>query len=382
MDNFHFFRKILLIVLLFAGLFSGELVAQQQFTLTEFNPQQTQLGVYHSYQFKTLLISLVQKPSDQFNCRPNTYFIYQYGKGRLLELHAGDLRVDRDFNRAMYTKIHTLGILSKQNQRDWKKRAAQIMLALEVPAQTMDAGKSENKQQTLSCWQQPVLTELNGYKLRTYPFLVSNLCQQRWCSDFFWSDAQHVKLWIQVEPKKLHKVSLNTQSGSIKYQTSSAPFKRDKYQQTNAPRDNLVTPDKLNGSSVLLPGKQGNIVFSWKKNKNQQITLSFMRNPAAKLEAQESNQQIESYLQEREYTKALSAIRFALWQDPQHEGVRFNRLKLFALMHQPQKLFTALKDDFSPAERTKACQRIHLEPTFKNLWKRQNFLNQFQQTCS
>ena len=44
--------------------------------------------------------------------------------------------------------------------------------------------------------------------------------------------------------------------------------------------------------------------------------------------------------------------------------------------------FRYLNRDFQASLKSKACQKIHLDPAFKNLWRKKKFITLFHQNCS
>ncbi|MCP4298130.1 MAG: hypothetical protein GY786_21295, partial [Proteobacteria bacterium] len=204
--------KVILVVaksaLIFAlNLFvlSTGLYAQNSMILAEFEPEKFELGTYHTYKYQTLLLAIVQKDNGRFECHPNRYYIYNYGKETLDIVEAGDLKLDGKFQYALYTKVHSLGVMKKNVEWKWEKKAKSIMKKLGTPAQTMEAGKTQNSNKTISCWQQPVLLELKNGNVKDYSYLVTNFCQFRWCSELYWSGSMEAKFWINIEPEKIHK---------------------------------------------------------------------------------------------------------------------------------------------------------------------------------
>lgn len=363
-------------------MYNAQLYAQNSFVLAEFNPENFELGIYHSYKYQTLLLSVVQKESALFECRPNQYFIYQYGKEKLNIVEAGDLKLDSQFQYALFTKIHSLGVMKKNVEWKWEKKAKSIMKKLDIPAQTLEAGKTQNSTQTISCWQQPSLLELARNKSRDYSYLVANFCDSRWCSELYWSGSMEAKFWINIEPTKIHKIILNLKNGKSVFQEISKPFKIKNYTQANAPRENLNSKKEKHNGVIILPKKPKNIIFSWKQGKNKLVVLKITRNSPEKVGLHNSKQKIQTLIKNRKFAIALKTIQFELWKNSDNDPIKFEKLKLYVQIHQLNDFFKSLDHDYNKSGRLKVCQRIHLEPTFRDLWKKQKFIAKFQKICS
>jgi hypothetical protein len=234
----------------------------------------------------------------------------------------------------------------------------------------------------LSCWQQPVLVKIDNTVIRSYANLAVNLCQNSWCDELYWTNNDTVRLWIQIKPKVLQMVRLNTVTGALVYDRQSPPFHRVKNRQHNAPRDNLITKQNASGSHISLDSSQGkNIKLFWEKRKNGRTRVYLSRDKSDIKSAGAIKKKVVKLIQKKKIIPSLNLIKFGLWLDPGNKGLKYERLKAYISSLQINTFFDSLKNDFSDADRFSVCQKFHLEKSVRNLWKQKHFTRRFKKTC-
>ena len=383
MTVFRLLKKTAFLLAVLVLIVCGNVSAQQVMILSEHDPKGTQFSAFNSYQHKLLLVSLIQKEKSPFQCLPNNYFFYDFGKEDFFEITAGNLKIDNTYTKLLSTKIHTLGGVTKKNQKEWEKRIKNLLQELNVSAQTLEQGKMISQDKSLICWQQPELIHLLDKTKKTFPILAANLCKSSWCSELYWKDSQHMQFWVQIDPKKYHLMRLNTKSGESEFIKEGPKFSLAMMKQANAPRDDLVTDKNMAGKSVVLTSRNGkNVRLVWKKLKNGRIQVSLQRAKNDDLAARRIQTKIAKKISQKRIPEGLQLIKFALWLDPDNRSIKIQRLEAYASLLMVNELFKSLKTDFSKTQRFSACQKLHIEDTFKNLWKRENFIKQFKENCS
>jgi len=356
---------------------------ERKLVAAEINPAHIRLGVYHSYQYKRLLISLVTSDPLEFDCQPNRYILYHYGAEDYHEIEAGNLKISSDYQHIFRTKIHALGGLTEQNRNDWKRHIETLMNLLNVSAETMKKGKMKSLKNTTICWQQPELLDMNLNSVQQYPLLAANLCHQLWCSELYWTAPESVQFWVQQIPQEYQLIQLNTKTGTYTYLKRGPVFSYPQMSQANAPRDNLITEQNINeGKLVLYSQKNQNTVFLWQKQNNGKIAVALTRDFSNSTAASRHLPRIHQMIAKRQIPEALQLIRFALWLEPTQVDLKLERLKAFASLLALENLYESLANDFSPTDRFTACQRLHLDQAFQKLWQKEDFIRKFKEICS
>jgi len=356
--------------------------AQQEFVITSINPEKTNLGIFHSYKYKFLLVSLISKESKDFSCLPNHYYIYNYGSEDLFELQAGNLKVNSNFSKIFFSKIHSLGGLDKAKETQWKKKVKKIIKILGSSPETMEIGKSISSDQTISCWQEPKLIDTTNKKKKGFSYLMANLCKQQWCNELYWPDQENIQFWVHIKPNKLHLIRLNTKSEAVEFKDQGPIFFKQEMLQSNAPRDNLVTSKTLKGKTLVLKTSTGkNMLFAWKMLPTGKIKVFLQRSDIDIKSAKTKQSTIANLIAQKKVMEAFVAIRFALWLDPNNQDIKFERLKAFGLSLQFDQVFRSLRDDFSTKERHKICQKLHVENIFIKQWQSDKFVKSFKKIC-
>ena len=366
----------ILILLLPRGL-----TAKQEFTIAEVDSKLVDVGIFNSYKHKLILISLVQKVNSNFNCLPNQYFFYDYKNEYFHEIFAGNLKVNSNFTQIFRTRIHTLANAHSNNSQQWLKAAKKLMNTFNISSQTMDQGKMQGANNVL-CWQQPELLNIDGQHIRTFNFLAANLCKNQWCSDLYWKQNNTVQFWIHLNPKQYHLIRLNTDSGSFDYQTQRSLFQRTAMIQENAPRKNLITKENLGAHTVRLSSSQNkNIEISWNQQKNGKTKITLRRNKTDLKSVKKTIEIIREFVKRKKISNALLLMRFAYWLTPENESLKFERLKIFASMIQLEQLYHSLEKDFNKSEQFTVCKKLHVDASFRHLWKNNHFINVFNKLC-
>lgn len=380
----HSIKKLsatVIFIFIIFHLITGTLAARQEFSIAEVNPKLTDVGIFNSYEHKLILISLVQKSNSNFSCLPNHYFFYDYQKENIYEIFAGNLKVNSNFTYIFRTKIHSLANAHSNNTQQWLKAAKKLMNTFNISSQTMDVGKLQGKNSVL-CWQQPELLSIDSQLIRPFNFLVANLCKDQWCSDLYWKNSNTIQFWIHLNPNDYHLIRLNTKSGSFEYQTHRPKFQRASMIQENAPRNNLVTKENFSAHSVRLSSSQNkDIEITWNQLKNGNLKISLIRQKIDLKSAEKIKERISGFVQKKELSNALLLIRFAYWLTPKNESLKFERLKIFASMIQLDPFYHSLEHDFKKLEQFTICKKLHIDPSFRHLWKNSRFINKFNKIC-
>ena len=357
--------------------------AQQVLILSELNPKTTHFSAFNSYKHKLLLISLIQKEKASFECLPNKYLFYDFDNEDYFEINGGNLKIDNTYTKIFKTQIHFLGGVSQKNQSEWEKRVKTLLKTLNVSAQTLENGKMINKDKSVVCWQQPELLDIKGQSVKKFPFLAANLCKSSWCSELYWTDPHQIRFWVQIDPRRFHLMRLNIDTEKTAFIKDGPKFMVPELKQANAPRDNLVNQKNIFGKTMTLNSGNGvNIQFSWKLLKNGHIRVILLRSKSDVAAAMKMQTKIDGKIREKRLPEALQLIRFALWLDPENQPVKTQRLIAYASLLMIDELYNSLKNDFTESQRFSACQKLHIDKTFKNLWKRDDFIKKFKENCS
>jgi len=383
MTVFRLLKNTLYLLTFFCLVLSLKVSAQQVLILSELDPKTTQLSAFNSYQHKLLLISLVQKRKASFECLPNRYLFYDFGNEDFFEITAGNLKIDNTYTKLLRTKIHSVGGVTKQNQKEWENRVKDLLKTLNVSAQTLESGKMINADKSVICWQQPELIEIKRKTVKIFPYLAANLCQNQWCSELYWKDSQQIQFWVQIDPKRFHLMRLNTKTGKTTFIKDGPKFALAEFKQANAPRDDLVTQKNIFGKTMVLNSRNGvDIRFSWKLLRNGKIRVVLLRGKSDESAARKMQGKITGKIQEKRIPEGLQLIKFALWLDPGNQAVKIQRLQAYASLLMIDELFESLKIDFTKSQRFSACQKLHIGKAFKHLWKKDDFIKKFKENCS
>ncbi len=359
-----------------------QLKANFVFQLDEINPEAERLGVFNSFKHHLLLVAITKKNRSPFDCQPNRYIFYDYKKEKYFEILAGNLKISSDYTQLIKTRIHTLVSAAPRENAEWKKNVEALLGKMNISSQTMEKGKSASTDGSVYCWQQPETIKLGDRFEKPFPFLAANLCKHAWCSELYWTSPDQVRFWVQINPKELHLIQLNTQSGVYQYKDKSTTFTKKSYVQLNAPRDNLITDkNRDNGSFTLSSRSKKSVRLSWKKQKNGKIRVELTREKENKLAGKKVIRQIRDLLKEKKYAEAFQLLNFGSWLSPGDENMKTERLRVYASLLMTDKFIQSLQDDFSDEARFNACKKLHVDDSMRNLWKQKNFTTLFKKTC-
>ena len=354
----------------------------EKLTVGEINATDINFSVYHSYKHKQLLIALTHKNEKTFECLPNRYVFYDYGHEDYFEIEAGNLLLNSDFTRFIATHVYTLAESNGKINVEQKKQITRLITKLNISAKTLENGKTVSTRSETACWQQPELFDSHGSRIAQYPYLAANLCKKVWCGDFFWHSSEVVRFWIQIYPDKLHWVDLNTTTNKIAFLKNQAIFSLKYRPQHNAPRDNLISEKNRKKGQFLLSSQKGNkISVNWAQQANGFTKIQLVRHKDHPVAANKVLIRINRQFQDKKLPSALNSIRFAFWLDPNNSNVKFEYLKVMASLLLYDEVFRYLKSRFTKLERVKACQKIHLETTFRKLWGQKKYLAKFKEIC-
>jgi hypothetical protein len=357
--------------------------AEQVMVLDEFNPEVISFGVFNSFKHHLLLVALTKKNNSTFDCHPNRYIFYDYGKEDYYELLSGSLKISSDYSQLIMSKIHTIVSLpEQQDNSEWKENIQALLSELNVSSITLENGKSVSTDRTVSCWQQPAIINFPAGTERLFPFLIANLCKQAWCSEFYWIDTENVQFWVHINPNELHLIRLNIKTGAFDFKKKTPKYFQNTFFQLNAPRENLVNDENINDGSFAINSQDGQrIRLHWKKNKNERIKLELTRNKEDRNAAENVRDSILKFAAEKKYTEALRLLKFGFWLSPNEFDLKIVKLKIFAALLLTDNFFKTLEDDFTKAERFEACQKLHIDESLKNLWQQKPFSNKFKELC-
>jgi len=245
-------NRLLFCTIIFCTFAVTQIQAGQVLRLANLNPEQTALGVFHSYKHKILLVSLVQTGKSPFKCLPNQYYVYDYGTERYFEINAGNIKINSDFTRIFATRVHSLPGKQVSKASDRNQVLTMLSRTLKIPAGIISAAQQKSSKPDRICWQQPELLDMQNTRLRSFPFLAANLCQHQWCSELYWTSPSSIRLWIFSKPKQYQLINLDVDKRTITVKSQSPRFTRPEMPQLNAPRENLVTKKNLSGKILVL----------------------------------------------------------------------------------------------------------------------------------
>jgi hypothetical protein len=369
------------LVFIFCGK-APQLKADHVFQLGELNPQTERLGVFNSFKHHLLVIAITKKNSSPFDCQPNRYIFYNYKKETYFEILAGNLKINSDYSQLIKTRIHTMVGSAPQETSDWKMDVQDLLSRMNISSSTMEKGKMAGADGTIFCWQQPEIVNLKTRFEKPFPFLAANLCKFAWCSELYWTGSNQVRFWVQINPKELHLIQLDTQSGAYQYKKKSSTFLKKKFVQLNAPRDNLVTEKNLDdGSFTVSSHAKRSVKLLWKKQKNGKIKIQLIRAKKNSIAGKRTRNKIKVLLKEKKIAEAYQLLKFGFWLSPDDKEMKMERLRVYASLLMTDQFITSLKEDFSDDQRFDACKQLHVDQSLKNLWKQKSFINLFKQTC-
>ncbi len=363
-------------------LFAISASAKQEFILDEINPANRRFSAFNSYKYNLLLIALTQKNQKPFNCEPNRYIFYDYGTEDYFEIQAGNLKLNSNYSKIFLTKIHSIGRMDQYQSTEWKKAIKILLDKMNISSQTMESSKMESNDGMMACWQQPQMLNMRNNKPTSFHFLAANLCKHAWCSELYWTDSDNIQFWVQLNPKKIQLIRLNTNNSVHEFIKQSPPFYKKSFPQLNAPRDNLVTPDNLSGKTIILTSaNKRKVVFTWKELSTGKIRISLFRDKDDKIAAQKTKNKIKKLLNLRQIPQAFQMIKYGFWLEPENTDIKMERLKAYASLLLFDEFFKSLKNDFSNEERFSACQKLHMEKSIRDFWKQDSFSKKFEQIC-
>ncbi len=382
MPQYGIFKKLVFCLFLSSALFALPVIAKQEMQLAELNPEKTALGVFNSYKHKIILISLVQVHKPSFTCLPNQYFLYNYGSESFFEIDAGNLKISSDFTRIFLTRIHSLSGIHPKNRLEWDKALTMLSKALKVPVALISAAQQKSLKLNRICWQQPELTRIETRLLRSYPYLAANLCQNEWCSELYWTGPKNIQFWVHKTPKTYQLVNLNIDKEITTVKTQSKRFIRTHIPQLNAPRENLINSESIAGKTLVLKkSKHNKVTLVWKKGKTGRIHVTLVREGSDRKAAQRIQKEFVLQIKNKQVQQALQTAEFSLWLDPQDQKLKTERLKAFVSLALMNRFYDSLKSDFSKSDRFEVCQKLHLEPAIRHLWKKGAFVHRFKEIC-
>ncbi len=372
----------LLIFLLFTFTLQASVKADQVLLLEDFDPNTTNLGIFNSFKYHTVIIAITQKNKLPFDCHANRYIFYDYKLEDYFEIAGGNLKINGNYTKIITSKLLTKVSIGHDDTKDLQNSLQQIASTLNVSLQTLASGKSVSTDKTVSCWQQIELVDRSTRERQSFPFLLANACQFAWCSEMYWIDDTNVNLWIQTEPKEFRLILLNTISGDYRFKSSTPKFTTQEFMQLNAPRDNLVTKTNLSNGSFTLNSKLGNrISLMWKLRPNKQIRIELIRAKSNKKAAESVVKNVQNLISQKQHAEALRLINFGFWLKPDHFQLRYEKLRIYASLALTENFFSSLKDGFTETEKFEVCKKLHVDPVLKQFWVRKDFEAGFKQLC-
>ena len=353
-------------------------LANNKFKIAEINPEHTELNIYQSYQYKLFIIGIIQKTTEAFNCSPNKYFFYHYGKDQFFQISAGNLLINPNFKNIFATKVYTLEALSKENELSWKLEVKRIIKKLNTSSEILEKNKIKTTIGS-SCWQQPILYNIKGQVLNIIPQLMANFCPNQFCSEIHWKSPEKVHFWNQISPSKMQQFEYNITTKKKTYLKSSNNFNRKSFTQVNAPRDEIV--DLSNSKQGIHKIINHKLSFYWQLDKKNKLVIGFQRNVNNFKAAEENLSSISDLLANDELKRAFQQIRFGLWLLPDHFNTKFERLKLYAKLSIYDQIFKSINLDFSKKDTVSVCQKLHVDKSFSAIWKVEELVTLFNETC-
>ncbi len=356
--------------------------ADQILLLDEINPSKYRFGAFNSFEHNLLIVSITQKNRPPFDCQANRYIFYDYAQEEYYEIHGGNLKVNSNYTKLIYTRVHSLESMPIKNDPEWKGSIRRLVNVMSISPLTLEDGKSASTDGSSICWQQPELFEISSKKRISLRYLVANHCQFAWCSDLYWSDLNYVRFWIQLKPQEHHLIHLNTLTGVHEFKDKKAKAYKRSRAQLNAPRDNLVTDKNLFDGTFTMSSRTGNTKkLQWRKRPDGKILIQLLRDDNNKVAAEKVRTQINELRNKKRSMEAYQILKFGFWLSPNNHQLKMERLRVFASLLQIENLLNSLEHDFNKTDRFTACQNLHVDPSIKNLWKQKRFKNGFDKLC-
>ena len=365
--------SLLSLLLLLVGVSS--LRAAQGLELARFNPGLVQPQVYHSFEQGLLLVALEAKGTSRFSCAPNRYLVYQAQGETFTWFEGGNLLLSPDLTELVYLKIHTLDPVLPDQVPAWEAQAKGLVSQMQVgPVVLEEAAMSDGQRQ---CWQQPVRVSLAQGDPKPLPFLAANLCKKRWCSQLSYEGPRSLRLWVRLEPKQVHFVKLDLETGLAETLRSGPSFTKEDLVAVHAPREDLLKGKDL--QNAQLPLAQGARLIL--RPEGGEVSLVLLRKSPDPQTAQARLKAASEALQAGAGEQALAQGRQAAWADPSNFEAKYFVLTALASAGETAQLFETLLEDFSAPEKDKACGQMHLDEAFKKLKQQALFLQQFKANC-
>lgn len=358
------------------------LQADQTLLIDDLNLDSYRFSVFNTYKYHLLLLSITQKNDSLFDCQSNRYVFYDYREEQYFEILAGNLKINSDYSRLFLTRIHNLLAMPEKPSEEWKGNVQKLLKEMNVSAQTLENGKSISNDNSVSCWQQPEVMDLETRITRSFPFLAANLCKNAWCSELYWTNLNSIQFWVQINPKQVHLIRLNTQTGTHEFIDKRSRFFRKQFIQMNAPRDNIITEENLAKGSFSLSSRKGHeIQLEWKRQSNDKLKIELVRSASNPKAAKTVLEKIRRLIEKRQYTEAFRQVKFGFWLSPDDTDLKVERLRIYASLLLVDNFLNSLSSDFNDNDRFDACQRLHLDSALRNLWKQKRFSDTFKEIC-
>lgn len=374
-------KKLLVCIALLLSCPSAQ--SAEELRLAELNPDRTALGVFHSHKHQVLLVALVQTEKSSFNCLPNQYILYQYGPEHYVEISAGNLKINSPFNRIFRTRIHSLSGLQQANPGQRDQLLQMLSKTLKVPPDLIADAQQESTPPGRICWQQPELLDMQGRRLRSYPFIAVNLCEKQWCSELYWTGPKTIRFWIHSQPREFQLIALDVEKSTYTVQSRSDRFTRPSMPQLNAPRQNLVNSKNLAGKSqILKKSAAGTVRLEWHKETSGRIVVRLLRDAANPKAAARELKRLRDQIKRKRYGEALRTAAFASWLNPNDLSIRIEETKVYLFQSRRERFFESLQRDYAASERFTACQKLHLDRSIRHFWKDELFTQRFRTVCS
>jgi hypothetical protein len=338
--------------------------------------------VYHSFKAKTILISIQNRDTVPFSCQPNRYLLYQYGKEQFREIHAANLMLDNDFQKAFFTQVRVLGGGVDNSKQKLVHEVQNLLKDFEVSSKTLEVSKSRGAGGRIACWQQAAALDLKKDKVKKFPVLVANFCKSSWCADQFWNKEGKMQLWGRMNPGFMHLIAIDTISGELQLMKKQPFHYRKYFASENAPRASVVTPENIKGKTIrLFHSKQKSISLVWKQVKDNMVEVMLVRTAPDKTATRKAQFRMKTLMQQKDYTEMLAYMPFALWVSDDDPEIKYMKLKLLGAMYQYEEMFNLLEKDFPGAKRVQYCQKIHLDPDFATVRTKEVFAEGFRKLC-
>ena len=286
--------------------------------------------------------------------------------------------INPNFTNIFATKVYALEVLSKENELSWKLEVKRIIKKLNTSSEILEKNKIKTAIGS-TCWQQPVLYTIKGVITDNFPQLMANFCPNQFCSEIYWKSPEKVHFWNQIGPTKMQQFEYDLKTKKKTYLKSSKNFFRKSFNQVNAPRDEIVNlSGSKQGTHKIINNK---LSFYWQLDKKNKLVIGFQRNFNNFKAAEKNLSSISNLLANNDLKGAFQQIRFGLWLLPDHFNTKFERLKLYAKLSIYDQIFKSIKLDFSKKDTVSVCQKLHVDKNFSAIWKDEELVNLFNETC-